>query len=64
MQYGSASIVTTEAQAKNLTIGQLDAQIEILVWHYQNASRPQQRRDAFRLPVWLVRKVQRATARH
>lgn len=35
MQYGSASIVTTEAQAKNLTIGQLDEQIEILVWHYQ-----------------------------
>ena len=55
MQCGASSIAAAEAQAKDLTIDQLAEQIEILVRRYQNASRPQQRRHAIRLLVWLER---------
>ena len=47
------SIATTEGQATKLTLGQLDEQIEVMARRYQSASRPRQRRDAFRLLVWL-----------
>ncbi len=47
------SVVTTEAQAEKLTIGQLDEQIDMMARRYQSASQPRERRAAFKLLVWL-----------
>ena len=47
------TIATTESEAANLTLTELDNQIAMMEGSFQNASGPGPRRAAFTLLVWL-----------